>query len=370
MRANPEVLLDVMGFGFNMTTFNNNHAFDFSYEGFYSTLDALDESGIVHAGAGYSLAEASAPRFLDTAEGRVALISVCTSFDAPMIAGNPSSRVQARPGINGMRVEQYVSVSSEELECIRNIAKRTGINVPSEIVAKEGYGALSKADECKLDTLVFKAGDEDCVVQSVKKEDMERLEKSIYEAKLTADYIIVSVHSHQLWGGAKEIPAPVLETIAHSAIDFGANAVLGHGPHLLRPIEIYKDSPIFYSLGDFILQLYSVEFAPADFFEKQALDPDSTVHELLKKRSRDFTIGLMTDRRMFISVLPIWQTDEGKLTSLRLVPIEMRMSGNKALRGLPRISDAKEICDCLGSMSKKYGVRLTVADDGLIDCHW
>lgn len=30
----------------------------------------------------------------------------------------------------------------------------------------------------------------------------------------------------------------------------GADAIVGHGPHLLQPIEVYNDKPIFYSLGD------------------------------------------------------------------------------------------------------------------------
>ena len=36
--------------------------------------------------------------------------------------------------------------------------------------------------------------------------------------------------------------------IAHSAIDVGADIVVGHGPHYVLPIEVYKGKPIFYSL--------------------------------------------------------------------------------------------------------------------------
>lgn len=91
----------------------------------------------------------------------------------------------------------------------------------------------------------------------------------------------------------KENPADFLKYFAHRVINMGANAVVGHGPHLLRPIEVYKDCPIFYSLGDLGLELYSVELAPEDFFKKQGLDSSYTVHGKLKKRSKDFTVGLM-----------------------------------------------------------------------------
>ena len=150
----------------------------------------------------------------------------------------------------------------------------------------------------------------------------------------------------------------------------GANAVVGHGPHLLRPIEIYKDSPIFYSLGDFVLQLYSVEFAPAEFFRKQGLSPDSTVHELLRQRSKDFTIGLMADKKMFRAVIPCWETEGTRLKKLTLMPIEMKMEGNKAEQGLPRRSDNKEIFEYLKEMCEPYGTKLKITEDGLYECEW
>ena len=97
IRTNPEVLDDIKQFGFNMTSFNNNHALDFSSEGLIRTLDALNKSGLVHAGVGRNLAEASAPKYLETKNGRVALISVNTTFDEYMLAGEQTPRVLGRP---------------------------------------------------------------------------------------------------------------------------------------------------------------------------------------------------------------------------------------------------------------------------------
>ena len=200
--------------------------------------------------------------------------------------------------------------------------------------------------------------------------DVERLKKAIYEAKLGADYIMVSIHSHQLSGDRKESPSKFLIDLAHECIDAGAHAIIGHGPHLLRPIEIYKDCPIFYSLGDFILQLYNIEFAPAEFFRKYGMQPDDTVHDLLKTRSHNFTVGLMEDPRMNLTVLPIWESEAGKLKRLRLVPVELSMRGNKSEIGLPRIGGAEKIVEYLGEMSRPYGVTLKIAEDGLIDVAW
>ena len=39
---------------------------------------------------------------------------------------------------------------------------------------------------------------------------------------------------------------------SHSVIEAGADLVLGHGPHVLRAVEIYKKKLIAYSLGNFL----------------------------------------------------------------------------------------------------------------------
>ena len=371
IRTTPKVLDDMAEFGFNMTTFNNNHAFDFSLEGFLSTLEALEDSDFVHAGTGRTLGEASKPRYLESNAGRIALISVNTNFSPDMLAGEQTPRVPGRAGINGIRIERYVRVTEREMAFVKELAEKTGINVSRNITVKEGYYQPTKDNEELLGELKFVLGDKCEYVMEMNRDDVERVKAAIYEAKLQADYIMVSIHSHQLSGDAKENPSQFLIDFAHECIDAGANAIIGHGPHLLRPIEVYKDSPIFYSLGDFILQLYNIEFAPAEFFRKYGLSPDATVHELLKTRSKNFTIGLMEDPRMYLNVLPLWDVDEnGKLKSMKLIPVEATIKGNKSEIGLPRICDADKVVSYLGNMSAPYGVTLEKDKDGLIDVKW
>ena len=266
IRTTPKVLGDLKKLGFNMTSFNNNHALDFSYGGFLRTLEAVEESGFVHAGCGRNLAEASAPRFLETKNGRVALISVNTSFNPACIAGEQTSRVPGRPGINGLRLKEHFEVTEEEFNFIGKLAERTGVNVSRTITSKEGYAPLPAENEAMFGELKFIKSDRTKWVRKIVDADLERVRKAIEEAKWQADEVIISVHSHQLDGTRKEDVSEFLVELAHFCIDIGANAVVGHGPHLLRPIEVYKNRPIFYSLGDFVLQLYSMEFAPADFF--------------------------------------------------------------------------------------------------------
>ena len=63
-----------------------------------------------------------------------------------------------------------------------------------------------------------------------------------------AELIIVSFH----WGTEKEYyPDDIQQTLAHKAIDAGAHLILGHHPHVLQGIEVYKGRNIVYSLGNF-----------------------------------------------------------------------------------------------------------------------
>ena len=371
LRTNPEVLDDLQKFGFNMTSFNNNHTLDFSYGGLESTLKALDKSDFIHAGVGRNLAAASAPRYLETESGRVALIAVNTSFHASMMAGNENGRFPGRPGINGIRVSERLTVNREELEVIKSIAKKMNINATNEIDRAEGYLPPLPDGIAEFGNLNFYLGEETAHEYIVNQIDMDRVANSIYEARFQADYVMLSIHSHEIEGTSKENIPDFLVDIAHKFIDLGADAIVGHGPHLLRAIEVYNNKPIFYSLGDFILELYSVEAAPAPFFEKHGIDRDETVHALLKHRSRNFTVGLMEDKTMMETIIPCWETDENNnLTSLKFMPVEITMNGNKSQIGLPRRAKDLTLVKRLADLSKPYGVTMQIEEDGTVTCKW
>ena len=370
VRTDPEVFGDMLGFGFNITSFNNNHAMDFSYEGLLKTIEYVNEYDIPHSGVGRNLDEASAPAYLDTANGRVAVISVNTSFDAPMMAGIQSRRVPGRPGINGIREVKKIQVTKEYFDKINEVAKATGINVAKNITRAEGYYPPLPEGVCELGEMQFVLGDECKVISTANEKDLERVKKAVFEAKLQADYIIISVHSHQIEGADKANPPQFLIDFAHFCIDIGANAVVGHGPHLLRPIEVYKNRPIFYSLGDFVLQLYSIGFAPEDFYAKQGLNSDDTVHELLAKRSANFTRGLMAQKVMNETVIPYWETDDnGDLTYLELLPLELSMGGKKSDEGLPFTTKDTSFIERLAKMSKPFGTEIKMKGDVAV-CTW
>ncbi len=72
--------------------------------------------------------------------------------------------------------------------------------------------------------------------------------EDIARARTSADHVIVSFH----WGSeGTTAPRPYQIVTAKAAIDAGADAVIGHHPHVLQGIEWYKRGVILYSLGNF-----------------------------------------------------------------------------------------------------------------------
>ena len=63
-----------------------------------------------------------------------------------------------------------------------------------------------------------------------------------------AEIVVCAFH----WGQEQEYkPAQNEIDWGHIAIDAGADIVAGHHPHVLQPVEYYKNGVIFYSLGNF-----------------------------------------------------------------------------------------------------------------------
>ncbi|MES9792247.1 CapA family protein [Priestia megaterium] len=71
----------------------------------------------------------------------------------------------------------------------------------------------------------------------------------IEEAKENADLVVVHAH----WGQEYDTtPSPRQEGLAKAMADSGADIILGHHPHVLQSVDVYKNTVIFYSLGNFV----------------------------------------------------------------------------------------------------------------------
>ncbi len=86
--------------------------------------------------------------------------------------------------------------------------------------------------------------------------DMSRVVHAIRKLKRKVDYVVVGFH----WGIEYQAP-PIAQQVAeaHAAIDAGADLVIGHHPHVLEGVQLYKGHLIAYSLGDLVFDHYSLE---------------------------------------------------------------------------------------------------------------
>ncbi len=79
--------------------------------------------------------------------------------------------------------------------------------------------------------------------------DLRFIRRDIRALRDSVDFIFVNFH----WGLEKEhIPQKEQIWFAHKTIDYGADMIIGHHPHVLQGIERYKGKYIVYSLGNFI----------------------------------------------------------------------------------------------------------------------
>jgi len=77
----------------------------------------------------------------------------------------------------------------------------------------------------------------------------DRVASAIRAAKAKNDYVVASFH----WGiELATSPDAEQRELAHLAVDSGADLVLGHHPHVVQGLELYRNRLIAYSLGNFV----------------------------------------------------------------------------------------------------------------------
>jgi len=79
--------------------------------------------------------------------------------------------------------------------------------------------------------------------------DPEKVKEEIGQLRDNSDVVFVSLHAGQEY---RRKPERRKIEFARAAIEAGADAVIGHHPHWIQPVEIYRGRPIFYSLGNFV----------------------------------------------------------------------------------------------------------------------
>ncbi|WP_424768199.1 CapA family protein [Paenibacillus sp. sgz302251] len=368
--ARPRVLEDLQWLGFNTMSFANNHTLDWSHGGLLQTIEHMDRLGIVHAGAGRNLAEACQPRYIETPNGRVALIASNSTFEHWHAAGEQRKDLMGRPGLNPLRFKTVHRLRKDDFEGLKTIMDQTDINAPYLINKLEGFQGSEEAAAFSVGPYLFEIG-EPGTITKMDEQDAMRIEQSIREAARQADFVVVSHHAHEMKGMAKELPADFLQEFAYRCIDAGANAYIGHGPHILRGIEIYRDTPIFYSLGDLFRESEFVEKQPTEFYDIYGLGPEHVPIDGFDQRNRTALNALAGNRKVYESVIALLEFEHGKISRLALQPVTLGFNMPRARRGRPRLAsepDRIRILRDLQELSESFGTKIHL-DTSLVTIH-
>jgi len=367
LNTRRELIRELFRYGFNFYGNANNHAMDYSFNGLLSTIDTLDSHHLAHAGTGRSLEEAARPAVFDANGSKIAVFAVDASFNDASRAGRATKKLPARPGVNYLRHNTVYKISDEELTALKAIAKKTRINFARERSIATGFrtpdpeGVFHLGDQCYTT-------DQSIPETSCNAKDKKRLLDAIRSARESCDYVFIMVHCHDDDNVRMENPPEYLKEFARGCIDAGVSAVFGGGCHRLRGIEIYRNAPIFYSLGDFIYQGLRVEYLPADFMEKYDTDIYATAEQALLVRSRGNKVGLHCNKLNYQTVLPRLEFENGRMTSFKLLPVYLNFDRKDFLNGLPEPAtgaEADEIHALLNELSSPFGVKLK-SEGGLL----
>jgi poly-gamma-glutamate synthesis protein (capsule biosynthesis protein) len=353
MRAEPALAKELVWAGFDMVARANNHSGDYGVLGMNLTTKYVAEAGLVQAGVGQSLNEAREAKFLETAKARVALISVSSTFPDSSRAGKTRGDVPARPGLNPLRFETITTIQADDLDRLREImAGVTGRPAPQ---ARDGINFFGRR---------LVVGQTRGVRTEPNKEDLTEIAAVVKNASGLADYTIVTIHAHE-GGRERTVPADFLVPFARAMVDAGADMFVGHGPHVLRGVEMYKGKPIMYSLGDFIFQNETLLRLPFENYEGVGLGANATagVNDFNDARYNFDKSGFPADRMIWEAVVAMPKFRGDRLVELALHPITLGFGKSRSVRGRPMFAEGELGQKILGDITKfsaEMGTKITV----------
>jgi poly-gamma-glutamate synthesis protein (capsule biosynthesis protein) len=357
----PFILNELKWAGFNLYSVANNHALDYGIDGLLANLHALDAAGLVYAGAGTNLAFARSPGYLDTKKGRVALIGLDSTLTPGEQASEQRPDLPGRPGVNPLRYTTTITVDQATFDTLRKVASlgRGGEGGGSGYGG--GRGGARDHSELHFNNAVYVVGDTPGVHTDPDKDDLAAAVNSIVQGHRQADWVIGSIHAHESKGG--EQPADFVITLAHAAIDAGADIFIVHGPHHVRGVEIYKGKPIIYSLGNFIFDGEAgIPFAPSETYDAHNLPYNSNISDYREATSKGDTIGWGADKENWETALAeVTFSQDHKLKDLILTPATLGYGLSRAQRGFPRPATgeaAKTIIDNIAKRSEPFGTKV------------
>lgn len=371
--AGPEWVLDELTWmGFDLFGLANNHAYDFTFVGLADTIEALERRDISFSGVGPTLETARKPCYIDTSQGRVALVSVGSTAATTSLAADPGPMTAGRTGINPLRFEVEYQLADSHFNALVALDESLGTAAPTAALLSTGvFPAPRIADPANERLFLgrrFTRRSGSGVVTRPNARDLSQINRWVSEARRSADIVAIGLHAHESTGDGINLdpPAGFIAQAAHAFVDAGADIVFGHGPHRLRGVEIYDGKPIFYSLGNFMFMDETFEvFDPAQY-DVFGIGPDPTPADLHDYREFDADgapKGFHMDSAFWEGAVAGCEFDGERLISVDLTPIALQKTPSRAGRGIPFVARGAHgvgILERIASLSEEYGTTFQI----------
>lgn len=256
--CSPAAVLDCLkDLGFNALALSNNHAFDLGPSGVLSTLEEVSNRDLLHAGIGPDATSARRAGVKEFDKRKVALVAMDAGpGPAIMFADNAMGIRPARPGVNKLDVFRVFEVDGGNFANLLSIQETFQSN-PMEranYAQPDDPRELMSPDEIDFYGTIFRRSPENCRRIVVDETSLRRQLETIRAAAADGAFVIAYLHHHHWEPSWRDVPGWVRH-FARSCVDAGANVFVSHGAPVLQPIEIYRGSPIFYGLGNFLFHL-------------------------------------------------------------------------------------------------------------------
>ena len=350
--AVPAVAKDLRAQGFTMLSRANNHSLDWGVRGMEMTDAFLDAAGIMHAGTGRDEDAARRVRFVETRWGRMGLASATSTFQGNEPAGPAQGDVAGRPGASVVRTVQSIVVDRATLDGLKRYYATPAYRDDDPVTA----------NSISIYGQPFVAGPGPGLNFDLDKHDVASITHALRQGNAVSNYLVFSVHAHESASGiTNDVPqGTFLRELAHDAIDAGADAFVGHGPHQLGGIEIYKGKPIFYSLGNYIFQLAMEENIFPEAWAGFDMDPVKAIDaELMRK----FLTTYFHERRYWQSVVATVTYRHNAVEKITLYPLDLGIERPVNARGVPHLApepEATEILERMQKLSEPFGTHIAI----------
>ncbi len=365
LSALPSVAGDLKKMGFDFVSRANNHAEDWGIEGMRETSRLLDDAGIVWAGVGEDRGLARAPAFYESSKGRIGIVSFASTF-LPTAAALPAEgAAPGRPGVSALTVTQYIELPPQAMKSLAETSCRI-----------YGMHCGKTPSSLSMFNLNFKLAQTFHYDFTMDPEDQAEIYRAIREGKQNADFLVATIHSHDCSLDCDDptkpqLAAAYLRTLAHNAIDSGADEFITTGIHNLGPIEIYRGRPIFYGISNFFWSDIQLPL-PHDLYQANRAVLDDAYLRPERVTNWDLSAPLNVQggfAEPFIFQTIIAQTvfDRGQLAKVRLYAIDLGYGKKLSESGIPHLADesvARTIFKRVADATAQYGLpplKMTIA---------